>query len=202
MAMLHPGSSLLALFLLFPMGAGCCAAEETLSCIYEARETQKNPTPERQEFQPRGGCATLQRDGSLTVHPDHLNELYFRDGLAAIFMSAGWYYVTPAGRTAPVLDYDNGPDYFAEGLARTRRSGKVGFIDRTLAEWISPAWDFAFPFDDGVALVCQGCRSHPTDDGEHFELRGGVWGYIDRKGMAVVPVRFEREQLPLPPVED
>lgn len=201
MATLHPGPSLLVLSLLILMGAGR-AADETVSCVYAARETEKNPTPERQELQPRGECATLRRDGSLTVHPDHLHALHFGDGLAAIFVPTGWYYVTPAGRTAPVLTYDNGPDYFAEGLARTHRSGKVGFIDHALAERIPPVWDFAFPFDGGVALVCQGCRSHPTEDGEHFEQRGGLWGYIDREGKAVVPVLFERERLPLPPVEE
>jgi len=201
MATLHPGSSLLVLFLLFSTGIGY-AAEETVSCVYEARESEKNPTLEHEELQPRGECAVLRHDGALMLYPDHLNELYFRDGLVAVFVPSGWYYVTPAGRTTPVLAYDNGSDYFSEGLARMRRSGKVGFIDRNLAERIPPAWDFAFPFDGGVALVCQGCRPHTNGDGEHFELRGGLWGAIDREGAMVVPVRFERDRLPLPRVED
>ena len=198
MAIFHQRSSKLLLSLLLLASAGC-ATDDTLPCAYAARATSENPTPELQELQPRGRCATLRRDGSLAVHPDHLNELQFDDGLSAVLVSGGWYYVTPAGRTAPVLTFDNGADYFAEGLARTHRAGKVGFIDRSLTERIGPAWDFAFPFDGGVALVCQGCRSHATGEGEHLELRGGAWGYIDREGAVVVPVRFERKQLPAPP---
>lgn len=201
MAMLHPRSLALLLALLLSVTSGC-TADELLPCAYAARATEKNPTPELQQLQPRGGCATFESDGSLTVHPDHLNELHFDEGVAAVLLSTGWYYVTPAGGTAPVVTFDNGADYFAEGLARTIRSGKVGFIDRSLTLRIDPAWDFAFPFDGGVARVCQGCRSHPTAEGEHFERRGGAWGYIDREGTVVVPVEFEREQLPEPPLAD
>lgn len=94
-----------------------------------------------------------------------------------------------------MLTFDNGPDDFAEGLARTTRSGKIGFIDRQLSEVIAPSWDFAFPFEDGVAVVCQGCRPHPVGDGEHSEVRGGSWGTIDRSGAIVVPVELERDAL-------
>ena len=102
------------------------------------------------------------------------------------------------GRSAPIVTYDSGPDYFSEGLARTIRSGKIGFIDRSLSEVIPPSWDFAFPFNEGTAVVCQGCQSRPTADGEHSEMVGGAWGYIDHAGEVVVPVTFERDDLPEP----
>ena len=35
---------------------------------------------------------------------------------------------------------------------RRRWEGKVGFMDRSLTVKIPPAWDFAFPFEDGKAL--------------------------------------------------
>jgi hypothetical protein len=192
-----PRSSILLLLLLWPLGSSC-ATGRLLPCSYAARETQENPTPELREIQPRGRCANLLRDGSLRIQPDHLDQLDFADGLGALLVPMGWYYVTPDGRTAAVVTYDNGPDYFVEGLARTRRGGKIGFIDRSLSERIAPTWDFAFPFDGGVALVCQGCRPRATADGEHSEMRGGVWGYIDHDGAVIVPVRFEREHVPSP----
>lgn len=195
--MRDPRSSILLLSLLSTLGSGC-AGVEALPCTYAARASAENPTPELRELQPRGRCAALHRDGSLSIEPDHLDQLDFADGLGAVLVPMGWYYVTPDGRTAPVVSYDNGPDYFVEGLARTRRGGKIGFIDRSLSERIAPTWDFAFPFDGGVALVCQGCRPHPTEDGEHSEMRGGVWGYIDHDGRVLVPVRFERERVPSP----
>jgi hypothetical protein len=194
------GPSLLVLSLSLLIAASCVAGE-TVDCIYRARETPGNPTPYNQQLQPRGLCATLRRDGSLTVHHDHLDDLQFTDGLASILVDTGWYYVTPAGRTAPVLTHDNGPDYFEGGLARTIRGRKVGFIDRTLTEVIPPTWDFASPFRGDFALVCEGCHSHQIGDigDPHYEMRGGVWGYINRSGEVVVPIKYERNDLPAPP---
>ena len=195
--MVHPRSSAIAALLLLLTVVGCRTGQK-LPCSYWARETATNPTPQLQELQPRGVCAILPADGRLSVYNDHLNELYFSDGLASVHTPNGWYYVTSAGHTAPVVTFDNGPDYFSEGLARTTRSGKIGFIDRSLSEVIPPSWDFAFPFDGGVAVVCQGCRPHAIHHGEHHEMRGGVWGYVDRAGTEIVPVRFERDQVPAP----
>ena len=194
-----------ALFAVFAIAASCGflgasrLSGEALECTYVARETERNPTPLDQEHQPRGPCATLESDGSVTVHADHLKDLYFADDLAAILVPAGWFYATSTGRTAPVLTYDNGADYFEEGLARTIRGGKVGFIDRELTEVIPPTWDFAFPFVDGLAVVCEGCSSRSVDD-EHSEVRGGVWGYVNRSGEVVVPIEYERDDLPALPL--
>jgi hypothetical protein len=141
------------------------------------------------------GCAYIDRNGRLVLLTKTTAAVQRRnsDPVAAV-VGPTLYYLNSAGRSSPVLWYDNGADYFSDGLARTTRGGKVGFIDRSLTEKIAPTWDFAFPFDGGLALVCQGCRSHPV--GEHFEVRGGVWGYINREGAVVVPVQFEREHLP------
>lgn len=177
---------------------GTCRSAEEVPCVYWAREGASNPTPEEQELQPRGTCASRRPDGRLDIDRNHLNALSFEDGLGSLLTTDGWYYVLPDGRNALVVTLDNGPDYFSEGLARTRRAGKVGFINRSLSEVIPPAWDFAFPFADGLAMVCRDCRSRPTADGEHSEMYGGSWGYIDRTGDVVVPVRFARDQLPAP----
>ena len=176
--------------------ANACASSAALDCSYLARETAGNPG--HNEFQSQSRCAKLRPDGSLAVEPACLANLHFSDGVGAILVPTGWYYVTPAGRTARVLTYDNGPDYFEEGLARTIRSGKVGFVDRSLSEVIRPAWDFAFPFAGGYAVVCNGCRSYPVSD-EHSQMRDGQWGYIDRSGRVVVPVTHDRDELPPPP---
>jgi len=167
-------------------------------CSYWACASATNPTHETQELQPRGECATLQTDGALTINADHLSELAYSSGLASVLLPDCWYYVTPDGRTAPVLTYDNGADYFSEGLARTRRSGKVGFVDRSLSVVILSSKKYEFAFEGGFAVVCQGCRSHSSADSEHSEMRGGSWGYIDPVGRVVVPVRFERDELPAP----
>lgn len=144
-------------------------------------------------------CAFVNLAGQLVMLPTTVLVVRARSSepVAAVVGST-LYYLNGAGRSAPVLSYDNGADYFEEGLARTVRGGKVGFIDHDLRERIEPAWDFAFPFSNGFALVCQGCRGHSV--GEHEERRGGRWGYINRDGEVVVPVEFERRRVP-PPVD-
>lgn len=165
-----------------------CAAQdpELLDCSFIPLQSPEDELP---------GCAYIDDDGRLVLLKKTTAAVKGRssDPVPAV-VGRTLYYLNGSGRSAPVLWYDNGADGFAEGLARTTRGGKIGFIDRSLTEKIAPTWDFAFPFDGGVARVCQGCRSHPV--GEHFELRGGFWGYINREGAVVVPVRFERDQLP------
>ena len=108
-------------------------------------------------------------------------------------------FALDSGRTAPALMYDNGPDYFVEGLARSPRDGKVGFVNEHLELVVPREWDFAFPFDGGAARVCTGCAIRREEGHEHSEVVGGRWGYVDREGRVVVPVVHARDELPAPP---
>jgi hypothetical protein len=65
------------------------------------------------------------------------------------------FYVLPSGRYARTVPYDNGCDYFAEGLARTIIDGKAAYFDRSLEIKIRTDYEWAFPFSDGEALVCR-----------------------------------------------
>jgi hypothetical protein len=82
-------------------------------------------------------CAAQRADGSFRVLPSALRALEFDQGeLAVATIDGQLHYIHRSGRTAPVLRFDNGADYFVEGVARTVREGKVGFIDRRLAlQW-------------------------------------------------------------------
>ena len=143
-------------------------------------------------------CAERISDGDLRltaaarirIEPDG-------NPLVPLVIEGAAYYANRDGRLRRVLWHDNGPDAFREGFARSERGGKIGFIDQDLEERIPAAWDFAFPFESGFARVCQGCRRQPV--GGHSELVDGRWGWIDREGEAVVPVRFTRDALPAPP---
>jgi pimeloyl-ACP methyl ester carboxylesterase len=188
-------------------GAAIGHANETTDCAprdcaYWPAPTKSEPEPELMPF--AGGCC-VGADGALMVLPRHLKRIAFdQDGLATIYVPEhGVAYVRRDGNTAWMHRFDNGADYFVEGLARTVLGAKIGFVDKNLATVITPAWDFAFPFEDGLAIVCQGCRSEPIGaHGEHSEVVGGRWGYIDRSGAVVVPVTYEREQLPRPETVD
>src|SRR5579872_3744765 len=131
------------------------------------------------------------RDQEVVVPQRSLANISFGpDGLGAIVIKGReLYFVTRQGKTAPALNFDNGPDYFVEGLARTVQNGHVGFVDTHLVPVVAPVWDFAWPFQGGVAKVCMGCVETPA--GEHRIRTGGKWGYIDKHGKVVVPVIYD-----------
>lgn len=85
-----------------------------------------------------------------------------------------------------MLPFDNGGDEFAEGLVRSRQQGKVGFYNAQLRAVIIPQFDFAWPFKEGKALVCNGCNTRR--DGEHTSMIGGQWFYIDKSGARISPI--------------
>jgi hypothetical protein len=79
--------------------------------------------------------------------------------------------------------FDNGPDYLAEGLMRYVDNKKVGFVNRLGQKIIEAKYDFVSIFDYGIASFCNGCEWAHL--GEHSYVRGGVWGYINKKDQEV-----------------
>jgi hypothetical protein len=155
-------------------------------------------------FFPEGEPAACEQtsDGSIVLAAKSLASASFGpEGLSSIIVNNDLYFVNRHGKTAPALHFDNGPDYVVEGLARTVKDGKVGFVNPQLDQVVAPVWDFAFPFQSGVAMVCMGCVSTPVSPGdEHTVRKGGKWGYIDKRGKVVVPVEYDEERLPAPEV--
>ncbi|MDR6131175.1 MULTISPECIES: WG repeat-containing protein [Chryseobacterium] len=83
--------------------------------------------------------------------------------------------------------YDNGADYFSEGVRRFVKNGKVGFADRNGKIVIQPEHDFVSPFRYGYAAYCDGCDWEKTEE-EHKAIVGGTWGVMNFKGETVQPV--------------
>jgi hypothetical protein len=134
---------------------------------------------------PPAACAAAP-DGGIVLTQTARPE-FGSDGLTTLVVGKRDLYLARRdGRMAPVLRFDNGPDPLVEGLARTLRDGKIGFLNPSLETVIPPVWDFAFPFENGRAIVCRGCTLKA--DGEHTSVEGGQWGAIDRTGMVVVPL--------------
>jgi hypothetical protein len=141
-------------------------------------------------------CARRGGDGELQVRPEVLAAIERDPGVQSLRVDGQWLFARN-GATAPALPYDNGPDYFREGLARILQDGRVGFVNERLETVVEPVWDFAFPFENGVAVVCTGCRR--VADGEHSSIEGGGWGYVDSTGVIVVEPVHLRDALPSPP---
>ncbi|HEV8147218.1 MAG TPA: WG repeat-containing protein [Bryobacteraceae bacterium] len=136
-------------------------------------------------------------DGSVVIAKQALAGLDFEGAVtgAIVVGKDQLYFVNRRGKTAPALRFDNGADYFVEGLARSVKAGKIGFVNPNLDEVIAPRWDFASPFQDGLAAVCNGCAPK-SDRREHTVITGGKWGYIDKLGKVVVPVVYDEANLP------
>lgn len=140
-------------------------------------------------------CARRDAGGEVVLRPGVVAET---EGPHTMWVEGQLLFALASGKTAPALPYDNGADYFVEGLARTPRDGKVGFVNAALQVVIPRQWDFAFPFEDGVARVCSGCSVVRKAGDEYGTLEGGAWGWIDREGRVVVAVEHERDNLPSP----
>lgn len=85
-----------------------------------------------------------------------------------------------------VFTYDNGEDFFSEGLRRivSEKTGKVGFMDIHGNIAIAPKYDFAYPFKNGRAKVCFSgyYRKVPGSSGEYEYYCGNKCYFIDHAG--------------------
>lgn len=88
------------------------------------------------------------------------------------------------------LVYDNGPDYFVEGLTRCVENDKIGFADRRGKVVITPQWDWVSPFQYGYAWACKDCYLDYSRDAEHPDIlfrSGASRVVIDRQGRVATP---------------
>ncbi|MCW9030119.1 MAG: WG repeat-containing protein [Gammaproteobacteria bacterium] len=182
-------SSLLALLTLF-FFAGC-SSTQSLSCAFVPIQSKTHPYPELTEFK---NCGQLDDSGKLSISDKHFKQVWFnKDGLADIRIHDGIYYINKKAKLVRTHLFDNGPDYFKEGLARTVKNNKFGFINKQLTVVIEPQYDFAFPFNNGISIVCVDCFFKP--DGEHKTVEGGKWGQIDKQGNVVTEIKYSKKEL-------
>lgn len=83
--------------------------------------------------------------------------------------------------------FDNGMDYWREGLRRYAENNKIGFVNRSGEKILPAQWDFASPFHYGYASVFEGNLSRLYDEsGEHWSISGDTVQYlINPKGERV-----------------
>lgn len=130
-------------------------------------------------------------DGEIVIEPRFvLAQEFLAGGIAAVVDNDGWAYIDTLGNVIlrPFI-FDNGPDYFHQGLARYVDDGKMGFFDETGKIIIPAYYSFANPFYEDRAAVCFGC--HKEYLGEHYTMVGGKWGFINRNGEMVIDARYE-----------
>ncbi len=99
--------------------------------------------------------------------------------MAAVEGVDGWIYINTTGTVTidPSFAIEFAGD-FSEGLAAFATSNGWGYLDRNGSPAISPQYESAAAFSDGLAAV-----------------RGELVGYIDKAGRTVIPMQF-REARP------
>jgi hypothetical protein len=123
-------------------------------------------------------------DYTSTVDESYLKSLDFKGKeLLAVEIDGKFYYVNRSGKKISTVTYDGKADEFSDGLARTKVDGKIGFFNKNLEIVLKPIYDFAFPFHNGKAEICIGCKE--KDANGTPMLDGGTWKKIDRDGLII-----------------
>ncbi len=131
-------------------------------------------------------CGVIDGD-ILRLDQSVLGNLQYDDaGLACVILSsANTFYVHKNGTSRRVVFFDNGCDYFVDGLARGMVGGRMVFLNQTLDIVLAPGFEQASPFDYGHSVVCNG-PFRIEQHGEHTFYLGGQCGLINKKGDLVV----------------
>jgi len=168
-----------------------CSSSQVINCAYIPHETESNKYPELTQYD---NCAQLDINKKITINKAHLDQIWFNtNSLAQIRVHDGIYYLNTQGKMIKSYIFDNGADYFQEGLSRFVLNNKIGFINEKLEIVIQPKYDFAYPFENGASKVCSGCSL--TKVGEHKEVRGGQWGLIDKTGKILKKISYKFDDL-------
>ncbi len=100
-----------------------------------------------------------------------------------VYSECGMFWARADGLALPTQPFDNGPDPFQEGVARYLSDGKYGYMSSTLSVLVAPSYEFAYPFEQGKGVVCQGCTFQSA--GEHSSVACTRCGAVDRQGRLV-----------------
>ncbi|MGJ4746229.1 WG repeat-containing protein [Leptospira sp. SA-E8] len=142
-------------------------------------------------FEENGVYGYKDQNGKVQISPQYSLAYDFNEnGVGFSFSKDGWICIDPQNKVLlHTFTFDNGPDYFSEGLARFVEGSKFGFFDASCKKVIPANYDFAFPIQEGFSLVCNGCES--VSDGEHSSIHGGKYGMIDKTGKIVIPIEYD-----------
>lgn len=105
------------------------------------------------------------------------------------------YFLTESGQYIyhnGLYSYYSGPGKNSEGLMPSCKEGKWGFKDRNDKWIVLPKYSIVRNFENGLAPV-QVTNPNPYKDCEWIsdEEPNGFWGYIDKNGNEVIPLKFK-----------
>jgi hypothetical protein len=166
----------------------------TIACPKQAKPKEPTKVPLK-SFEQDGRYGFRDVRGTVVIPAQYLSVYDFSsNGVAFVADDKGWSCIDTKNKVLlePFL-YDNGPDYVSEELFRYIENKKIGFANPECSVVIKAEYDFAAPFEEGLAPVCNGC-SVVSDGDEHSTIKGGTWGYIDKTGKLVIPMQYQDAQ--------
>ncbi|CAA6822490.1 MAG: Unknown protein [uncultured Sulfurovum sp.] len=162
-------------------------------CSYVAKVSQENLEP---QLKRQGICGEFFDEDTLLIYSKHFDKMDFgEDNLTSLYTNNGIFYVSKLGKVKRTFLFDNGADYFEEGLTRILKEKKFGFMDKKLKVVIIPQYDFAFPFQNAKAVVCNGCKQKKEEHKEYMQIVGGKWGAIDKQGSIIIPMVYDSKEI-------
>lgn len=113
--------------------------------------------------------------------------MFHKDKTKKSPQSAGFVYDRKGNFMFEPYLFDNGMDYFSQGLMRFVQNGKVGFVNKKGKVKIPAIHDYATPFENGYSDFCDGCTEKcvTEDNCEHKIMVGGKWGKMNKRGKVV-----------------
>jgi hypothetical protein len=139
-------------------------------------------------------CGSIEGD-SIKLGKEHNDNIVFNEkGLACLILSNNEvFYIHKNGNSQRSFYFENGCDYFKDGLSRGIINGNMVFIDEQLEVALNPGFELIAHYDYGHSVVCNGPFSEEKQ-GEYTFRRGGKCGLIDRQGKLVVEAVHKIEE--------
>lgn len=103
-------------------------------------------------------------------------------GLLFGVTDSGWVALNVKGKFLfKAFPYDNGPDYFSDGLMRIVQNNRIGYVNKKGKVVIAPIYTYAEPFNNGKAKVSQ-VERHTYHDPKLCNHYHNTYDVIGKRG--------------------
>jgi len=118
----------------------------------------------------------IDKTGKYVINPSYDFATPFENGIASITQNEKTGYIDIHGKTIIEPQFKLAGTGFNNGLAWASVDGVTyGYIEKEGKFAISPIYDGAHPFSEGLAAV----------------KKGNLWGYVDKSGKMVIDAQFD-----------
>jgi hypothetical protein len=144
---------------------------------------KKNGSAELTVFQSGTLYGYKNSGGKVVIPAEYMRAEAFQNQIAFVADRQKWMIIDTKGKIIPItpflIEENNMPDAFSNGLARLEKDGKIGYYDNTGRVVIAPQFAFGYPFEGGKAKVCTDCKKETKKNKTEYV---GKFFFIDTTG--------------------